>query len=90
MATALIAAARQRLRPLSEDANDDLGVFKQVPGKDERAIDLGINIRYNLRGYELFFPRMIALFLSQYKQSTNRLKYNMGRQGLEKTKSHRY
>ena len=58
MASALIAAARQRLRPPSEqDANDDLGTFKQVPGKDERAIDLNMNVRYNLRGYEVFFAQ---------------------------------
>jgi hypothetical protein len=51
MAAAIIAAARQRLIPnVEHDVNDDLGTQKQVPGKEERIIDLCMNIRYNLRG----------------------------------------
>ena len=36
-------------------ADDDLGAFKRFPGTDKRTIDLVMNIRYNLMGYEIFF-----------------------------------
>ena len=51
MATAFIAAARQRLMRNSEpDAVDDFGTFERIPGKEDRHIELEMNIRYNLRG----------------------------------------
>ena len=32
------------------DADDDLGTFERIPEKDDRGIELEMNIRYNLRG----------------------------------------
>ena len=36
------------------DADDDLGTFERIPEKDDRGVELDMNIRYNLRGYVFF------------------------------------
>ena len=56
MASAFMAAARQRLMLSSEnDDEDDLGTFERIPEKDDRGIESEMNIRYNLRGYVVEF-----------------------------------
>jgi hypothetical protein len=51
MASAFIAAARARLlQSRDQDADDDLGTFERIPDKEDRGVELDMNIRYNLRG----------------------------------------
>ncbi len=82
MATAFITAARQRLMKSSEpDNEDDLG-FERIPEKDDRGIELEMNIRYNLRGCVVFW------FVISANRTT--VETQSWAQGLETKKSNCY
>ncbi len=68
----------------SESDDDDLGTFERIPDKEDRGIELEMNIRYNLRGCVTL--SLICVFPANSKT----VETQSGAQGLETTKSYRH